>query len=934
MSDLKRIKYLFDACQNLEKQQQLEFLANSGCSEEERQEVIKLLGHIASQKVEALNDFSQNIIADSIKEWSHQLHHGQLLGQYRILKEIGRGGMGVVFLAERADDSYKQNIAIKIAPSFASDEEHKYFQKERQILAQMQHPNIAMLFDGGATEDKRPYLVMEYVEGVSITQYCQEQQLSLRARLNLFLDACKAVSYAHSQLIVHGDIKPENILVNNQGQVKLLDFGISKILHTENTQQTRAFNNATLAYASPEQIRGERITTATDIYGLGALLFKLLTGRTPHLLDDQGVEYIVNTVCFSTAPKASSSIQLSSSPLNSQQLRGDLDNIIAKALDKDAVNRYASAQDFTRDIHHYLNEEEVQATEPSVAYKLKKLFKRHPVTFSLSTALVLSLCSGLIISLNLSDNLAREKQKLEQEVATSTQVITLLTNIFDAASPSNTRGEDISVKELIQAAEQHTHESLEKSPSAKARLLNVLGDVQYKIGDERAAAYLQQEAFMLKKEHSIDLTATDYVQLATAHITLGEFDKALQQLEKATGLINQPKSFDAAYIESVFGNLLRAKGQDSQAIQHYEKALSIIDFINYNTDNWSLDISRNMAICYDNLGQFDKAKSIIEETIKRKQQLFGEEHPALINDNTMLGKLHQKLGHIQDYLTISKNNYELARKFYNINKSSFTYVILNYIYALNHHGSYNQALAVLDETITSELTNNLLRGLQLNARGTTLDNLGLNLQALASFEESYENLTTNWGENLSMMFGTRLNRAILIGLYSSKDQGIMQLNALEQEVSAAWGENLVITSIWSGLAKIHTKNQEFKQASKYLQQIADLYKSQISDSHLAYKDLYQQFALLHESKENWSQALNYINKAIEIRNENISPSSPKNNIGDSVLFLQKAFYLALLGEQVDADNLFTIYGPLLEKGISEESIHYQLLEKIKALLKS
>lgn len=921
------IKQLFDQCLPLTEQERQDTFNDCGLVAEVIEEVKQLLTIVDSEQ-----DQHSEIINQQLLDMSHPLAKGQVLGAYKIEQEIGRGGMGIVFLAHRADGSYEQKVAIKIAPSFASSAEHKRFQQERQILAQLQHPNIAVLLDGGATTEQRPYLVMEYIEGQSITQYCQIKQLSLSERIHLFLDVCQAVSYAHSHLVVHGDIKPENVLVDEQGQVKLLDFGVSKILKTDNNQLTNSLANITLAYASPEQVKGEQITTATDVYGLGSLLYEMLAGQAPHNLSEQSPEKIINTICLNEPERMSVCSQKNEHLIAYQSLKGDLDNIVIMALDKLPSRRYVSAQDLSRDLKCYLYNEEVTATKPSLGYKLKKLLLRHPLPFGLSSALAISLVGGLIVSLNLSNSLSIEKQKLEQQVATSTEVISLLTNMFDAAAPNNTRGDDISVKELIYAAEQHTNESLQQAPDAKARLLNVLASVQRKIGEEVASANLRKAAFELKQQHQLELTATDYAHLAMAYITLSEFDLSKQALDSALSSIKQPDSYEMALVQSILGNFYRFQGQEVTAIDHYQQALAILVTINYPDDAWSLTISRQIAICYDAIGQYDKARQVLEKTINRKQEVLGSDHPSLVNDNTMLGLSYQKLGLSNDHLEIVQSNYQLAKKLYSANKGTFVYVVLSYVYELNNRGLFDQALAVLAETITDELTDARYQGLELSTRAVSYDNIGLPQQALADFKQSLSLLTPVYGNSLNIMFPARYSSATVLGQYADKKIGIEQLKSLEQEVLNTWGKTPPITSVWLGLAKIHLHHREISQVSNYLARVTELFSAQIPDRHPAYKELHQITALFNESNENWQQALNSINKAIEVRNANLKQQPDQTSIGDSLIFLQKALYLAHLNQKYEATKLFNLYVPTLEELLPVDSTHHQLINKVGKLI--
>ncbi len=309
---------------------------------------------------------------------------GRRIGPYRIVSEIGQGGMGAVYLAERADDAYEKRVAIKMVwPGGIRSEINRRFNIERRVLAALEHPNIARLLDGGVTEDGWSYVVMEYVDGVPITEYCDRQKLSIAERLKLFQSVCEAVQYAHQNLIVHRDLKPSNILVTHAGEVKLLDFGIAKILDPTDDaagQSPTLLNFLTPEYASPEHIAGQRITTASDVYSLGVLLYELLTGARPFNPTSRSPQELIRLI-ETHEPARPSQVSAQLDAATRKQLRGDLDNIILKALQKEPLRRYQSARQFSEDIARHLNGEPVIAREATLFYRTGKYLKRRKASF-------------------------------------------------------------------------------------------------------------------------------------------------------------------------------------------------------------------------------------------------------------------------------------------------------------------------------------------------------------------------------------------------------------------------------------------------------------------------------------------------------------------------------------------------------------------------
>ena len=325
---------------------------------------------------------------------------GSQVGHYRVIEEIGRGGMAVVYKAVREDD-FRQEVALKVMKrGMDTDELLERFRHERQILAQLNHHNIARLMDGGTTADSRPYFVMEFVEGQPVTEYCEQRQLSLEQRLRLFLKICSAVEYAHQNLVIHRDLKPANILVDAGGEPKLLDFGIAKVFSSDAPEKTAGLTAAqarllTPEYASPEQVRGERITIATDIYALGAVLYELLTGSKAHQIESTAALELERAICLSEPVKPSERAASGRKEL-ARQLRGDLDNIALKALEKQPERRYRHASQFAEDIERYLDGRPVLARPDTLRYRAVKFCRRNRALVVGAAAVALTLIGGIV----------------------------------------------------------------------------------------------------------------------------------------------------------------------------------------------------------------------------------------------------------------------------------------------------------------------------------------------------------------------------------------------------------------------------------------------------------------------------------------------------------------------------------------------------------
>ena len=376
------------------------------------------------------------------------------LGAYELLESLDRGGMGSVFIARRTDDVHSRKVAIKVLQMGLETEEMvRRFRREREILAQMEHPNIAHLLDGGTAPDGRPFLVMELVEGVPIDRYCDEVGAGLEERLRLFQKVCSAVHFAHQNLVVHRDLKPANILVTSEGVPKLLDFGIAKLLSTENfplTVVTTAPDRAlmTPAYASPEQIRGERITTASDVYSLGVLLFQLLTGSRPHQVEGRSRAEVQRLICEEEPPLPSFAVvEDSADPGEARRLRrhlaGDLDNIVLMALRKEAQRRYISAEQLSEDLERHLAGLPVVARKDTFTYRAGKFVRRHRVAVASGTTALVLLLGFIQVLLVQQREVVAQRDRFETTAK-------FLTEIFENPNPERSEAVNLSAQQLLE----------------------------------------------------------------------------------------------------------------------------------------------------------------------------------------------------------------------------------------------------------------------------------------------------------------------------------------------------------------------------------------------------------------------------------------------------------------------------------------------------
>jgi eukaryotic-like serine/threonine-protein kinase len=555
------------------------FLAQVGAADREmQQELASLIAAHEQADSEFLKAPKNPGLANASREVL-----GKRVGNYQIKEELGAGGMGEVYRAVRIDDQYRKEVAIKLvrAGQDSGFVLHR-FKTERQILAGLEHPNITRLLDGGTTEDGLPYFVMELIEGQPIDRYCRNRELSIPERLRLFLQVCSAVAYAHQRLIIHRDIKPNNILVTSGGIPKLLDFGIAKILEVDNVTHEleptlTVFRVLTPAYASPEQVRGEPITTASDIYSLGVVLYELLAGRHPYRRSDSTPQDLLRAVCEVEPERLSAAVRQTEGKSNgsestpaaqaglelgsgfraklSKSLQGDLDNIVAMALRKEPQRRYSSVERFAEDIRRHLENLPVLARRDTVVYRTAKFITRHRVSVAAGTAIILMLVAGLAITMREAGIADVQRKKAEQRF----QDVRALANsmIFDvhdsiADLPGATPARKLIVEKALQYLDSLAAEA-QGDPSLQRELAGAykrIGDVQgyeftANLGDTPAALKSYEKALAIRKalaapngnvSESLEL-AESFRLVSQTQLFANNLSVALENIQQAVGIM-------------------------------------------------------------------------------------------------------------------------------------------------------------------------------------------------------------------------------------------------------------------------------------------------------------------------------------------------------------------------------------------------------------
>lgn len=718
-----KIEDLFEKASNLSPDERISYLKNEcGNDSEIFDEVVSLLE--ADDNIHpVLNKKASDLI-----NIEHKLNFvGQQIGSYKIVEEIASGGMGTVFLAERSDGVFEQKVALKIIkPGLSTISIIRRFQNERQILANLQHPNIARLFDGGVTDDRRPFFTMEYVEGIPIDEYCDENKLNINERLDLFKKVCETIQYAHNNLVIHRDLKPSNILIQKNGEIKLLDFGIAKVLSAESENEDlptitqTEIHLMTPEYSSPEQIRNSKISVSTDIYSLGLVLYKLLSGKSAHDFQSRTFNEFEKVICDQQIIKPSTIINNSISEskvfenrkVQPEKLRkilnGDLDNICLMALRKEPERRYASVEMFAFDIQRYLDDLPILARKESITYSARKFIIRHKTAVIANIALFF-IINGLILFYTIQLKEQRDKANLEAKKAE--QVASFLQDLFLVSDPNESLGKTITARELLDKGASKLKISLDEEVEVKSQLLNTIGKVYTNLGLYNSA----EEIFLILRENK-DLPLVDkstYVEtlinlaivyrfegkydsagvmlknirnnrdnyfennsplLAKLYNNLGgyyyetaQFDSSDYYYKKAVLLIRNSygsRSIELADVMYNLGVLEFDSGNLSKSDSLYRKSLELYTELRGELDAKTATAQNELASVLRYTGKFDEAEVLYNKALETRIKIFGDNHPDVAHTLNHLSRLYYNQEQYEKAEPLVRKSLEIRENLY------------------------------------------------------------------------------------------------------------------------------------------------------------------------------------------------------------------------------------------------------------------------------
>ena len=751
----QRVRALFDALVDQPAATWAASLEAKGVDDPEvREEVLALLyadrQDVMRTGIEAQAPEVLSGLSDRESEIANQRLSGRVVGAFRLIEEIGRGGMGTVWRAERIDGQFEQSVAIKLIRSgWNAAEMIGRFRAERQILANLNHPNIAHLIDGGVTDDELPWLALEYVEGTDLRTYCDEHQLGIDARLKLFLTVCAAVTHAHAHLVVHRDLKPSNLMVNRRGEVKLLDFGIAKLVDNDASHASlqRVF---TPEYAAPEQVRGEVVTTAVDVYALGLLLYELLTGRRPYkvknstpaayeraILDQEPTR---PSIAFADdadpADLVARAAQREMSPQQlRRELRGDLDAIILKALRKQPEQRYASVAEFAADIENHLQRLPVAARRGGWRYRSSRFLRRHALAAILASIAVAALIAGLAISLWQANEAGLQRDRALSESAKSQQTLQFLLDVFRSADPAMTKGEKITAEELLKSGAERAEHYQFSDPAVHFDLLMAMGEAYLGIGASKDAFQLFERALdvqttrlptaMDKRVHALTLLARSQDDLKGAEAHLDEATRLLPADARDSEL--------AADLAVTRGINRMSQGDITGAIEDMSRGTALFLKLRGAADDTTASSAITLSWAYDDQDRHAEARAMLEPIVTALRASDATNPVRLADALDALANTYGTSAEAAAASQMRKDALDITRRVYG-NTHGYVGIRLNNLsFSLMRSHDYAGANAAMKEAIDVRKALEPAGSRQL---GTSFNNLATTEYALGHWAEA------------------------------------------------------------------------------------------------------------------------------------------------------------------------------------------------------
>jgi eukaryotic-like serine/threonine-protein kinase len=841
-------------------------------------EIRELLIDLKSSEDEASDYFDE--LQENVKKFVEP-PMPKKLGSWTIKSLIDTGGMSSVYLAERDDDQFSMKGAVKfIHFSGYNPKVFMRFKREMQFLAMLDHPNITRIIDSGVTEYGTPWYIMEYVDGLPITTYCNEHKLSLDERLKLFIQVCDAVQHAHKNLVIHRDLKPNNIFVDHGGHVKLLDFGIAKAFSnddSEKDQQLLTRENTALMtpeYASPEQLEGSTVSTASDVYSLAVVLHELLTGQRPYRFDEINRVKMVNEIRNNPLPKPSSVFKNQTHKpkgIKAQRLSRELDDILMAALRVEPDRRYASAEQLGRDLKNYLNNDPVMARADSRRYRFQKFVQRNKVGAVMGALAILILLFGIGGILWQS-----EQTRLEAERATA--VTNFIVDLFETSDPAISGRSDITVKEVLDMSAGRIDQELAGQPAIQADIMSVMGQVYRSIaqfdesrnmlesaldknieiyGDEhpRVAAsiyelgqlyfymfdYSTADSLLSKSldmrmkllgEQHPDISISKR-KTALARTNLGRFDEAEQLHNEA--LENQIRLFgrDSRTVSEGkhrLGYTLHRAGNYEEAEKYYQRSLEINQKIFGGEHPNDAGILNDLGMLFYHKADYTRAEENHRRALEIRRSLYGDNHPDISMSLNNLGLVLNRLNKNDEAEHLYREAIEMRRKLFGDEDIGIAYSLNNLVHILTDREEYEEAKKLNLESLAIRRANfgdtHPSVALMLNNIGRTIRVSGQPDEALPYIEEAYEMYKITVGESHPNAIIAAFNLALTHRDLNHYDQSLNYFEITEEGRLNIYGEeHHFFADVLFEKAILHQMMDDIELAKNEFKRAAEIYEA-------------------------------------------------------------------------------------------------------------
>jgi serine/threonine protein kinase len=773
--------------------------------------------------------------------------------------------MGEVYQAKRIDGEFEQQVAIKIIrPGYLSDQINLKFQTERQILARLNHPNIARVIDGGRFDGERLYLAMEYVEGIPIDVYCQQNKLSRAQKLKLFAKICSAVSSAHQNRIIHCDIKPTNILVSENGEPHLLDFGIATFIdnqanNEENKHDTSNINAITWDYASPEQQAGLCLTTATDIYALGILLYELLLEKRPSINEQSKiVEQLTDLADL------------------------DLQMIITKALQFDPVQRYSSLDKLTSDVQCQLNRRPISLRLNERKYLFTRFLQRNKAVSAVTCLTIVLLVSFSYREYQLRVYAQLAQVKAEHESKKSQQVISFLTNIFKISDPDQAKGNRVTAREILDKGRDNISKDLKNQPAVHTELLLTIANVYENLGLYKDAGKIYQQGLKLatvKLPNNLPLQLSFINRLSFVNIELSLYLEVEQLLKKALTyeLPEYHSSFGSTF--NHLGLLRHEQGEAKQAIAYFTTALEIRKQSNTTKPSDIFRIQHNLARSYVKVGQYQRAEGLLGQVLIDKQQVYGKRHQSYIRSLTSYVALAQYQGVKKETMALGREALSLAQEVLEENHPDVINGLSLMANLLHEVGDYKQAENYYKQLLDLEA--------KYNGKNTVSYSVGINnLASLYKDMQNYEKAEPLFRQSLALreklyksdnprIANALANLGQLFNLTGRYDKAmVLNQQALTILQNNSNQSTYRISKAQMKLAQSYLGKNNGKKSTDILQQVKVLLTQNVKPQSSLFANLYFYQAKLDASQGNITQAIDLIKQTIKIQTKVLNTKHP------------------------------------------------------------